>query len=155
MYTRGQKPILLTPKNQLSFARTGAGSPRAFAERRGGIFEEITEFRLQLMAKMAIASPSVRANPPLSEHSPSTHLNQPKIKPDQTQSDSIRPNQTWSPPSTWEQGVGIRSGFDSLDKEPRRAPARVLPPHARGFLDPDLPEKSRPLTPPNEAAAGA
>ncbi len=40
-----------------------------------------------------------------------------------------------------------------IAEEQRREGVRVIkPPHALGFLDPDLPEKSRPLQPALEAA---
>jgi len=45
---------------------------------------------------------------------------------------------------------------NQIRERQREAGVRVIkPPHALGFLDPDLPEKSRPVAPPSEAAAGA
>src|SRR5947208_11784409 len=40
----------------------------------------------------------------------------------------------------------MREFHEKIEDEQRRAGVRVIkPPHALGFLDPDLPEKSRPL----------
>jgi hypothetical protein len=42
----------------------------------------------------------------------------------------------------------MRQVHEQFAEEQKRAGVRVIkPPHALGFLDPDLPEKSRPLVP--------
>ena len=57
------------------------------------------------------------------------------------------------PRQHWTKMVDLHN---QIREQQRKAGVRVIkPPHALGFLDPDLPDKSRPLTPPSEATAGA
>jgi len=59
----------------------------------------------------------------------------------------------FKPRQHWTKMVDLHN---QIREQQRKAGVRVIkPPHALGFLDPDLPDKSRPLTPPSEATAGA
>jgi fatty acid desaturase len=59
----------------------------------------------------------------------------------------------FKPRQHWTKMVDLHN---QIREQQRKAGVRVIkPPHALGFLDPDLPDKSRPLTPPAEATAGA
>ena len=59
----------------------------------------------------------------------------------------------FKPRQHWTKMVALHN---EIREQQRKAGVRVIkPPHALGFLDPDLPEKSRPLTPPSEVTAGA
>jgi len=59
----------------------------------------------------------------------------------------------FKPRQHWTKMVDLHN---QIREQQRKAGVRVIkPPHALGFLDPDLPEKSRPLTPPSEARVGA
>jgi fatty acid desaturase len=59
----------------------------------------------------------------------------------------------FKPRQHWTKMVDLHN---QIREQQRKAGTRVIqPPHALGFLDPDLPDKSRPLTPPSEATAGA
>ena len=59
----------------------------------------------------------------------------------------------FKPRQHWTKMVDLHT---QIREQQRRAGVRVIkPPHALGFLDPDLPDRSRPLTPPTEAPAGA
>jgi len=60
----------------------------------------------------------------------------------------------FKPRQHWTRMVDLHN---QIREQQRKAGVRVIkPPHALGFLDPDLPDKSRPLTPPTEATpAGA
>jgi fatty acid desaturase len=59
----------------------------------------------------------------------------------------------FKPRQHWTKMVDLHN---QIREQQRKAGVRVIkPPHALGFLDPDLPDKSRPVTPPTEATAGA
>jgi fatty acid desaturase len=59
----------------------------------------------------------------------------------------------FKPRQHWTKMVDLHN---QIREQQRKAGVRVIkPPHALGFLDPDLPDKSRPLTPPSEVTAGA
>ena len=59
----------------------------------------------------------------------------------------------FKPRQHWTKMVDLHN---QIREQQRKAGVRVIkPPHALGFLDPDLPEKSRPLTPPSEVTASA
>jgi fatty acid desaturase len=56
----------------------------------------------------------------------------------------------YKPRQHWTKMVELHQ---QIREQQRKAGVRVIkPPHALGFLDPDLPEKSRPVTPPGETA---
>jgi fatty acid desaturase len=59
----------------------------------------------------------------------------------------------FKPRQHWTKMVDLHN---QIREQQRKAGVRVIkPPHALGFLDPDLPDKSRPVTPPSEVTAGA